>query len=184
MAKDIIKCFAQNSYTYSPLGAIKVTDVTETKANNQYDTVYLAAVNCNPKECYDLSYSAYLVLETSFGDFNLQTTPLMESIEEAAEQAGDPAPTYPETIPAQVTEHSEAELFQTAGTGYGGNSGANYYVFRAVLVTEYFQRGENANWSNQYISINGNRASVHFALIFEDAQYVGTPVTFTETVIE
>ena len=184
MAKDIIKFYTRNSNTYSPLGAIKVTDVTATKANNQYDTVYLAAVNCNPKECYDLSYSAYLVLETSFGDFNLQTAPLMESIEEAASQAGDPAPTYPETIPAQVTAHSESELFQTAGTGWGGNSGANYYVYRAVLVTENFNRGDNADWSNQNISINGNRASVHFDLIFEDAQYEGTPVTFTETVIE
>jgi len=181
VAKDIIKIYSKSQSKLTPLGFTLVSDVTEGKANNEYDKVFLAAVNCNPKEFYDgLEYDIVVVMETSFGDFNLQTSPFMESINEAREQAGEPTVELPETILAQVITSSSSTMQIYASSG----ENKNRYIIKAVLGATGFSNGSRSI-SNGSVSIRpfGASASVSFRLVLDNVEDDPTRVTFTETVL-
>ena len=182
VAKDIIKIYSKSQDNLTPLGFTLVSDVTEGKAENDYDTVFLAAVNCNPKEFFDgIEYDIVVVIETSFGNFNLQTAPFMESISEAREQAGEYPIELPETVPAQVITSSSSTMQIYASSG----ENKNRYILRAVLGTTDFSNGSRSI-SNGTVSIRPFEtpsASVSFRLVLDEVEDDPTSVTFTETIL-
>lgn len=184
-AKDIIKIYSKTQSSRTPLGFTVISDVTEAKKLNDYDTVFLAAVNCNPKEFYDIDYEIVVSMETSFGDFNLQSAPFISAVNDALDNAGEQAITLPETIPAQSVAGSRSELQIYASSG----ENKNRYILKAVLLSDDFTAGDRAT-SNNTVSIRHNgdgsiaSASVSFRLSLEEVEADSTAVTFTETVIQ
>lgn len=181
VAKDIIKIYSKTQSKTTPLGFTLVSDVTEDKAENDYDTVFLAAVNCNPKEFYDIDYEIIVSIETSFGNFNLQSSPFITAINEALDNAGEPTVTLPGTIPTQVVTGSGSSLQLYASSG----ENKNRYILKAVILSDDFAAGDRAV-SNNTTSIRTRTpesASVSFRLALDSVENDSTSTTFTETVI-
>lgn len=181
VAKDIIKIYSKSQDNLTPLGFTLVSDVTEGKANNDYDTVFLATVNCNPKEFYDIDYEIVVGIETSFGNFNLQTSPFMESINEAKEQSGEDPIELPETVPAQVITGSSSSMQLYASSG----ENKNRYIIKAVLGAGNFTNGSRSI-SNGTVSIRPFEtpsASASFKLVLDEVEDDPSLVTFTETIL-
>lgn len=186
MAKDIIKIYSKTSNgLVTELGFTNVTDVTETKKTSDDDTVFLVAVNCNPKEFYDLSYDVYLSINTSFGNFDMVTAPIAQAVRDAASQAGIIPPTLQETMPAQVIRSDVSDiLIFTTSSSDNPSPQSNYFVIRAVLYSDDFTK-EDRSYYNDTISIKPGFAfaSVSFKPILEDTNYKPDMVTFTETIL-
>ena len=185
MAKDIIKIYAKTSDgLVTELGFANITDVTESKKTYDDDTVFLVAVNCNPKNFYDLDYEIYFSINTSFGNFDLVTAPIAQAVRDAASRAGESAPELQETRPAQVIRSEKSNILLFNSSSSDDPESGNYYVIRAVLYSDDFTRGDRSFY-NDTISIAPGWAfvSVSFAPILEDVRLNSTMVTFTETIL-
>ena len=185
MAKDIIKIYAKTEDgLVTELGFANITDVTESKKTYDDDTVFLVAVNCNPKNFYDLDYEIYFSINTSFGNFDMVTEPIAQAVRYAASQAGESAPELQETRPAQVIRSEISSILLFNSSSSDDPESGNYYVIRAVLYTDDFTRGDRSFY-NDTISIARGFAfvSVSFKPILEDVRYNSTMVTFTETIL-
>ena len=185
MAKDIIKIYAKTEDgLVTELGFANITDVTESKKTYDDDTVFLVAVNCNPKNFYDLDYEIYFSINTSFGNFDMVTAPIAQAVRDAASRAGESAPELQETRPAQVIRSEISSILLFNSSSSDDPESGNYYVIRAVLYTDDFTRGDRSFY-NDTISIAPAWAfvSVSFKPILEDVRYNSTMVTFTETIL-
>ena len=185
MAKDIIKIYAKTEDgLVTELGFANITDVTESKKTYDDDTVFLVAVNCNPKNFYDLDYEIYFSINTSFGNFDMVTAPIAQAVRDAASRAGESAPELQETRPAQVIRSEISSILLFNSSSSDDPESGNYYVIRAVLYTDDFTRGDRSFY-NDTISIAPGWAfvSVSFKPILEDVRYNSTMVTFTETIL-
>ena len=185
MAKDIIKIYAKTEDgLVTELGFANITDVTESKKTYDDDTVFLVAVNCNPKNFYDLDYEIYFSINTSFGNFDMVTAPIAQAVRDAASRAGESAPELQETRPAQVIRSEISSILLFNSSSSDEPESGNYYVIRAVLYTDDFTRGDRSFY-NDTISISHafGLISVSFKPILEDVRFNSTMVTFTETIL-
>lgn len=185
MAKDIIKIYAKTEDgLVTELGFANITDVTESKKTYDDDTVFLVAVNCNPKNFYDLDYEIYFSINTSFGNFDMVTAPIAQGVRDAASRAGESAPELQETRPAQVIRSNISNILLFNSSSSDDPESGNYYVIRAVLYTDDFTRGDRSFY-NDTISISHafGLISVSFKPILEDVRFNSTMVTFTETIL-
>jgi hypothetical protein len=185
MAKDIIKIYAKTSNgLVTELGFANITDVTESKKTYDDDTVFLVAVNCNPKNFYDLDYEIYFSINTSFGNFEFDPAPIAQAVRSAASRAGVSPPELQETRFAQVIRSEISNILLFNSSSSDDPESGNYYVIRAVLHTDDFTRGDRSFY-NDTISINPGFGfvSVSFKPILEDVRFNSTMVTFTETIL-
>lgn len=185
MAKDIIKIYAKTEDgLVTELGFSNVTDVTESKKTSDDDTVFLVAVNCNPKGFYDLDYEIYFSINTSFGNFEFDPEPIAQAVRDAASQAGVSPPDLQETRFAQVIRSNISSILLFNSSSSDELTLNNYYVIRAVLYTDDFTK-EERSFYNGTISINPGFGfvSVSFKPILEDVRYKATIETFTETML-
>lgn len=185
MAKDIIKIYAKTSDgLITELGFANITDVTESKKTYDDDTVFLVAVNCNPKNFYDLDYEIYFSINTSFGNFDLVTAPIAQAVRDAASRAGESAPELQETRPAQVIRSEISNILLFNSSSSDDPESGNYYVIRAVLCTDDFTRGDRSFYNDTIsIALGFAFVSVSFKPILEDVRFNSTMVTFTETIL-
>lgn len=188
VAKDIIKIHSVTGEITKELGFTVVSDVTETKKRDDYDTVFLAVVNCNPMDSCMASYRLFVTIDSSFGFFNLQTAPFVSSINSSLVDSNDdpvelPEPfALPETIPCQVIRSSQSsrEIERSSG-----QYTRNYYELTAYINTSGFAvsiYGEAIY--NETVGIAHETGTADFRLILDNASYDDTPYTFTETVIQ
>jgi len=185
MAKDIIKIYAKTSNgLVTELGFANITDVTESKKTYDDDTVFLVAVNCNPKNFYDLEYDIIFSINTSFGNFEFDPEPIAQGVRYAASRAGESAPDLQETRFAQVIRSEKSSILLFNSSSSDDPVLGNYYKIRAVLYTDDFTRG-NRSYYNDTISLSLalGFVSVSFKPILEDISYNSTMVTFTETIL-
>lgn len=183
VVKDIVSVENDNG----KLGYTVISDITETAKEDDYDTVYLVAVNINPRGFYGqysggFIYDLKLNFKTSFGDFNLQTEPFMDSINELFENLGEEPITLPETLPAQVVGASDSLSIYKEST----ENDNNRFKVYAVLETDGFNYEEGKFIRNDTVGLNyyyNNRFSVAFDLRLEDVTNDETPYTFTETIL-
>lgn len=185
MAKDIIKIYAKTSDgLVTELGFANITDVTESKKTYDDDTVFLVAVNCNPKNFYDLDYEIYFSINTSFGNFDMVTAPIAQGVRSAASRAGESAPELQETRPAQVIRSEISSILLFNSSSSDDPESGNYYVIRAVLYTDDFTRGDRSFYNDTIsIALGFAFVSVSFKPILEDVRFNSTMVTFTETIL-
>lgn len=182
VAKDIIKIHSVTGDITKELGFTVVSDVTATKKRNDYDTVFLAVVNCNPIDFAIISYRVYVTIDNSFGFFNLQTEPIITSINSALVSDGKEPITLPETIPCQVIRSTESSLEIMNSSGQFSR---NYYELTACINSTGFEEsayGESV--FNETISVGHNIGTANFRLILDNSSLDDTPYTFTETVIQ
>lgn len=185
MAKDIIKIYAKtDNGLVTELGFANVTDVTESKKTYDDDTVFLVAVNCNPKNFYDLEYDIIFSINTSFGNFEFDPEPIAQGVRYAASRAGVSPPDLQETRFAQVIRSEISSILLFNSSSSDDPESGNYYVIRAVLYTDDFTRGDRSYY-NDTISLSPalGFVSVSFRPILEDISYNSTIVTFTETML-
>ncbi len=184
---EIVKDIVSVENNSGKLGYTVISDITETAKEDDYDTVYLAVVNINPRGFYGqnsggLVYDLKLNFKPSFGDFILRTEPFMDSINELFENMGEEPITLPETLPAQVVGASYPLSIYKEST----ENNNNRFKVYAVLETDGFNYEEGLFIRNDTVGLNSgdnNRFSVAFDLRLEDVTYNGTPYTFTETVL-
>jgi len=184
MAKDIIKIYAKTSNgLVTELGFANITDVTESKKTYDDDTVFLVAVNCNPKNFYDLEYDIIFSINTSFGNFEFDPEPIAQGVRYAASRAGVSPPDLQATRFAQVIRSEKSSILLFNSSSSDDPESGNYYKIRAVLYTDDFTRSDRSFY-NDTISLNpGFGVSVSFRPILEDISYNSTMVTFTETIL-
>lgn len=188
VAKDIIKIHSVTGEITKELGFTVVSDVTETEKRDDYDTVFLAVVNCNPRDFCMASYRLFVTIDSSFGFFNLQTAPFVSSINSSLVDGYDdpvelPEPfALPETIPCQVirSSHSSIEIERPSG-----QYTHNYFKLTAYINTSGFavsNFGEAIY--NETVGIAHETGTADFRLTLDFFEYDDTPYTFTETVIQ
>jgi hypothetical protein len=184
---DIVRDIVSVENDIGKLGYTVISDITETAKEDDYDTVYLAAVNINPRGFYGyysggVVYDLKLNFKPSFGDFILQTEPFIDSINKLFENIGTIPITLPETLPAQVMGASDPLSIYKEST----ENHHNRFKVYAVLDTKGFIYEEGEFIHNDTVGLNcyyNNRFSVAFDLELQNVTNDETPYTFTETML-
>lgn len=184
---DIVRDIVSVENDIGKLGYTVISDITETAKEDDYDTVYLAAVNINPRGFYGqysggVVYDLKLNFKPSFGDFILQTEPFIDSINKLFENRGEEPITLQETLPAQVMGASDPLSIYKEST----ENDHNRFKVYAVLNTKGFIYEEGEFIHNDTVGLNyyyNNRFSVAFDLELQNVTNDETPYTFTETIL-
>lgn len=177
--KDIVRVSSENEYYYKDTpapGGIVVTDVTSTKAYDEFDKVFLVAVNLvvpyivgdyNPKG------TIYFTLGKSFGDITISDSKIMSAINQARQSQGE--------------EQIQSCSAQIAGgypqLSFGGDSTvsdiSNYFEITAYIDNHYIDHYDSSarnSWFGYNSELGSNCA---FKLQVINMTSLTTPVTFT-----
>lgn len=171
--KDIVRVSSEDSNIYenSPAPGIVVTDVTSTKAYDEFDKVFLVAVNlANPYLKANASASIKFGLGKSFGDITISDSTIIDAINQSTgEQI--------QSCSAQIAGgYPQLSFDQYDCSIQEGNN--NYFEITAYLDNQDLSAYSNVynDWFGYNSTRGGNCA---FKLQVINKSYLTTPVTFT-----
>lgn len=171
--KDIVRVSSEDSNIYenSPAPGIVVTDVTSTKAYDEFDKVFLVAVNlANPYLKANASASIKFGLGKSFGDITISDSTIIDAINQSTgEQI--------QSCSAQIAGgYPQLSFDQYDCSIQEGNN--NYFEITAYLDNQDLSAYSNVynGWFGYNSTRGGNCA---FQLQVINMTSLTTPVTFT-----
>lgn len=171
--KDIVRVSSEDSNIYenSPAPGIVVTDVTSTKAYDEFDKVFLVAVNlANPYLKANAFASIKFGLGKSFGDITISDSTIIDAINQSTgEQIQSCSAQIAGGYPQLSFEQYDCSIQE-------GNN--NYFEITAYLDNQDLSAYSNVynNWFGYNSTRGGNCA---FKLQVINKSSLTTPVTFT-----
>ena len=178
--KDIIKVSSEDDLHYKDTPApegIVVTDVTSTKAYDEFDKVFLVAVNLAPLIMGGLypEGTIYFTLGKSFGDITISDSTIIDAINEARQAKGE------EQIQSCSAQIAGGYPRLSFGTDSTIGEDTNYFEITAYLDnqglrTPVIEVGVSSDWFGYNSTRGGNCA---FKLQVINMTSLTTPVTFT-----
>ena len=175
--KDIIRVSSESEYAYEDTPApegIVVTDVTSTKAYDQYDKVFLVAVNLAVPYfgsfLWDSSVAIKFGLGKSFGNITISDSTIIDAIN--LETQGQI-----QSCSVQIAGGYPQLSFGPYGSS--DNDDANYFEVTAYVNNQYLKRVSQTVFNDWfgYSSTFGSNCSFKLQLINKTT--LSTPVTFT-----
>ena len=168
--KDIIRV-SSGDYNYyentpAPEGII-VTDVTSTKAYDEFDKVFLVAVNLTNPYVPGASASINFSLGKSFGDITISDSTIIDAINQERRSQGEE---QIQSCSAQITGGYPQLSFDQSDCSMQGNA-YNYFE-----ITAYLDNYAYNHWFG-YNSTFGGICSFKLQVI--DKENLDDPVTFT-----
>lgn len=180
--KDIVRVSSEDSNAYEDTPApegIVVTDVTSTKAYDEFDKVFLVAVNLAVPYTRAGNYingTINFTLGKSFGDITISDSTIIDAINQVRQAQGEE---QIESFSAQIAGgYPQLSL----GNDCSIDSGTNYFEITAYLDNQNVQafyrsvNGVSNDWFG-YSSEFGSNCSFQLQVINKDTSV--TPVTFT-----
>ena len=171
--KDIVRVSSEesNKYENSPAPGIVVTDVTSTKAYDEFDKVFLVAVNlANPYLKSNGFGSIKFSLGKSFGDITISDSAIIDAINQGTgEQIQSCSVQIAGGYPQLSFEQYDCSIQE-------GNN--NYFEITAYLDNQDLSAYSNVynDWFGYNSALGGNCA---FQLQVINKSSLATPVTFT-----
>lgn len=178
--KDIVRVSSEDDYRYKDTPApegIVVTDVTSTKAYDEFDKVFLVAVNLAPLIMggYYPKGTIYFTLGKSFGDITISDSTIMSAINQARQAQGE------EQIQSCSAQIAGGYPRLSFGHDSTISEDTNYFEITAYLdnwglTAPSIGVGVSSDWFGYNSELGSNCA---FKLQVINMTSLTTPVTFT-----